>query len=338
MRLLYLNYLAYFILLCTLLPPLFIAQESIAQESMVIAVIGKTKNDSFYQQSFKGCEAFANKQASLTCIYDGPNDYQDIRSQKDVVLSAINKGVDGLLISITDSDFLANEALNIAKQRNIPVITFDSDLLPKHQGYRLAYVGTNNFDYGVALGDYAKKFKDQGITKICIQSGHKTTPNLNERIRGVRYSLSGQKDNHKIKQHNEWLEVARCPLYTQGKRSKAILQLKYILNQEAPPLYLAVAGFAQFSPDYIKTTLPYKSPIASQDIIIISADTEAIQLKALKQGLSTANIGQRPFEMGRLGTQLLFDVIKNNIKPKKQFYYLDFHYCTSKNVDSCTKK
>ena len=333
MRFFYLAYLPYFILLSTLL-----SQLTTAQESMVIAVIGKTKNDSFYQQSFKGCEAFANKHPTLTCIYDGPNDYQDIRSQKDIVLSAINKGVDGLLISITDSDFLANEALNIAKQRNIPVITFDSDLLPKHHEYRLAYVGTNNFDYGVALGDYAKKFKGQGTTKICIQSGHKTTPNLNERIRGVRYSLSGNNENLKVKQDNGWKEAIRCPLYTQGKRSKAILQLKYILNQPKPPLYLAVAGFAQFSADYINTTSPYKSRIASQEIIIISADTEAIQLKALKQGLSTANIGQRPFEMGRLGTQLLFDVIKNSRAPKKQFYYLDFHYCTQKNASSCTKK
>ena len=233
---------------------------------------------------------------------------------------------------------MANEALNIAKQHNIPVITFDSDLLPKHHEYRLAYVGTNNFDYGVALGNYAKKFKGPETTDICIQSGHKTTPNLNERIAGVRYSLSGNKENSKVKQNNGWMEVARCPLYTEGKRNKAILQLKYILNQKKPPLYLAVAGFAQFSPDYIETTSPYKKAIASQDIVIISADTEAIQLEALKQGLSTANIGQRPFEMGRLGTQLLYDVIKHNSVPDKQFYYLDFHYCTQKNASSCTKK
>ena len=199
-------------------------------------------------------------------------------------------------------------------------------------------MGTNNFDYGVALGNYAKKFKGPGTTDICIQSGHKTTPNLNERIAGVRYSLSGNKENSKVKQNNGWMEVARCPLYTEGKRNKAILQLKYILNQKKPPLYLAVAGFAQFSPDYIETTSPYKKAIASQDIVIISADTEAIQLEALKQGLSTANIGQRPFEMGRLGTQLLYDVIKHKSVPDKQFYYLDFHYCTQKNASSCTKK
>lgn len=44
MKLLPITYLLGFIVPCTLL-----AQLSMAQDSMVIAVIGKTKNDSFYE-------------------------------------------------------------------------------------------------------------------------------------------------------------------------------------------------------------------------------------------------------------------------------------------------
>ena len=120
--------------------------------SIKIAVIGKTKNDSFYEQSFRGCEHFAKEYPTLECIYDGADDYQDVRTQVLIVEELVNKGVDGLLISTTDSAYLVNGALKQAKQAGIPVITFDSDLLPEHHAYRLAYVGTNNYDFGKALG------------------------------------------------------------------------------------------------------------------------------------------------------------------------------------------
>jgi len=42
----------------------------------VIAIVGKTKNDSFYQQAFKGCLHFSNEHPEIECKYDGPKDFQ----------------------------------------------------------------------------------------------------------------------------------------------------------------------------------------------------------------------------------------------------------------------
>jgi len=312
-----------------------ILSHSVVSAEIVIAVVGKTKNDSFYEQSFNGCLKFAQKHIDLKCLYDGPADYQDVRGQITVVNAMIKSRVDGILISTTDSNFLVKGALKLANKENIPVMTFDSDLLPEHREYRLAYVGTDNFDFGAALGHYAKKHKTKGITEICIQSGHKTTPNLNERIAGVRFALSGNKLNIKLNNINGWQESARCPFYTMGQRSQALDQLEFILTREGPIVFLAVAGFAQFSRDYIKKISPYKEQIISRKKVIISADTEKIQLEALSKNLSTINIGQRPFEMGRLGTELLYDYIINNNLPKQELNFLDYHYCTSLNTDSC---
>ena len=308
---------------------------SFALAEITIAVIGKTKNDSFYEQSYKGCLQFSDSHKEVTCLYDGPADYQDIRGQADVIRSVVEKGVDGILVSTTDSAYLVKRILKQVKSKNIPVITFDSDLLPEHDQYRLAYVGTDNFNYGMALGDYAKKYKTGGYTEVCIQSGHKSTPNLNERIRGVRFALSGNQKNKRLNGENGWIENIRCPLYTMGKRNSALFQLGIILEQKRTSIFIAVAGFAQFSPDYIPKILPHREKIVSKQVVIVSADTEDIQLKALKENLSTANIGQRPFEMGRLGTELLYDYIKNKTVPEKEFYYLDFHYCTPETVLSC---
>jgi ribose transport system substrate-binding protein len=302
---------------------------------MKIVVVGKTKNDSFYEQSFAGCQEFAKTHPDLECIYDGPADFQDARSQENVILELLEKGIDGILVSTTDSNFLARRALVKAQEMKVPVITFDSDLLPEHQALRMAYVGTNNFDFGVALGNYAKKFKKGNPTRICIQSGSPTTPNLNERIRGVRYALSGTHENKKLDGENGWVEYVRCPFFTYGKRDRAITQLEYLLAQKNMPIYLAVAGFAQFSPDYIKTVAPHKIRVLSKDAIIISADAEALQLEALEQGLSTVNIGQRPFEMGRYSAELMYNFIVDGKKPEKEVNYLGFYYCTMKDSVDC---
>lgn len=307
-----------------------------AQAQFKVAVIGKTKNDSFYIQAFDGCLQFAAEVDDLTCIYDGPADYQDPRSQVLVVERVLKQDVDGILIATTNSNFLVERVLKLTNKLNVPVITFDSDLLPEHQQYRLAYVGTNNFDFGVALGEYAKRYKTADQTEICIQSGSDSTPNLNDRIRGVRFALSGNYSNEKLTGQSGWVEHPRCPFYTLGKRDNALNQLKFILSQDTPPLFLAVAGFAQFSPNYISEMMPFRHKIKAGDNIVISADAEAIQLEALKLNLSTVNIGQRPREMGRYSAELMYDVLKYNKMPQQQINYLGFYYCSAEDEMNCS--
>lgn len=301
-----------------------------------ISVIGKTKNDSFYEQAFQGCQKFAADVGDLLCLYDGPDNFQDTRGQAMAISGALDQQVDGILLSVTESEFLADRVLDVVREKRVPVITFDSDLLPEHQQYRLAYVGTNNFDFGVALGNYAKRYQTGVEQEICIQSGSSSTPNLNERIRGVRYALSGDMTNRRLTGKAGWKESLRCPFYTLGKRDKALNQLMFILSQTEPPLFLAVAGFAQFSPDYLTDIAPYRARIASGEVVIVSADAEPVQLEALRQNLSTANIGQQPFEMGRLGAQLMYDKLKFNRSPRKEINYLGFYYCHAENSTECT--
>ncbi len=307
-----------------------------ATAKLTLAVVGKTKNDTFYQASFSGCKAFAESHPDVECIYDGSDDYQDVRTQVLIVEELLNQDIDGLLVSTTDSEFLAGRALTLAKSKGIPVITFDSDLLPQHAHYRLAYVGTNNFDFGVALGEAAQAFSNQANQSVCIQSGHQSTPNLNERIRGVRFALSKQADQ-RLDGANGWTEHPRCPLYTMGRRDEALAQLMTLISYKPRPMFIGVAGFAQFNPDYISQLSPYKEQIENKELVIVSADTEQEQLLALADGLSSVNIGQDPFEMGRKGAELLYNYIQHGKKPEQEHYYLPFHYCNKGNANSCTQ-
>ena len=309
--------------------------QAYANEQFTIAVIGKTKNDSFYEQSFKGCLNFASKVNNLKCIYDGADDYQDVRTQSLVINELAEQNVDAFLVSTTDSEYLVTHALKNLKKKNIPVITFDSDLLPKHQQYRLAYIGTNNFDFGVALGKLAIKYKTAEKQSICLQSGHQTTPNLNARLAGVRHALSGQ-SKKRLSGDSGWVEHPRCPLYTMGKRHASLEQVKRFSSLKNPPIFLAVAGFAQFNPDYIETMKAAKDKIADGNFVMISADTEQIQLDALKHGLSTVNLGQKPFEMGRKSAELMYNYLTQGAKPELDKYYLDYHLCDKSNFETCT--
>jgi len=308
-----------------------------AQEKLTFAVIGKTLNDSFYEQSFDGCLEFAATVKNLNCIYDGPLNYQDIRSQGFAVERVLAKGIDGLIISVTDSGYLANHILPKLAKLNIPVITFDSDLLPLHRHHRLTYVGTNNVEFGMALGEYASRYKRPGVNQVCIYSGHPTTPNLNDRIKGVRLFLSQHQTESRLDGQNGWFEIERCPYYSLGKRDQALSQLINSFDNKVP-INIAVAGFAQFSPKYIEAIKPYQKLLDSGEVVFVSADTEPLQLSALRERLSTINIGQNPFEMGRLSAELLFNFLTQNTLPEKDMYFLDFHYCHPENFDTCTQK
>lgn len=306
---------------------------------ITIAVIGKTKHDTFYEQSLQGCKRYAQLQKEsgirLECYYGGAEYSQNIREQAKSTNELIDSGIDGILISITDSNYLAKHALIRAKSANIPVITFDSDLLPEDQHHRLAYVGTNNFDFGVALGEAAKMHKRHNKEQVCIQSGNKSTPNLDERIKGVRFALSGGASTERLNGENGWQEYPRCPFYTSGNREMSVSQLELVLDHSIPT-FIAVAGFAQFSPDYIERISPFKSRIQEKKTVVISADSEKLQLDILAQGLSTVNIGQRPFDMGRIGAQMMYQYLTAGELPKKEFNYLGFHTCYQHNADKCT--
>ncbi|WP_244370116.1 hypothetical protein [Pseudoalteromonas xiamenensis] len=85
--------------------------------SYTIAVVGKTKNDSFYEQSYKGCLEFAKTRTDVSCLYDGADDYQDVRTQVLVVKELMEKNIDALMVSTTDSNYLVKGALKLAKKR-----------------------------------------------------------------------------------------------------------------------------------------------------------------------------------------------------------------------------
>ena len=75
---------------------------------------------------------------------------------------------------------------------------------------------------------------------------------------------------------------------------------------------------------------------ASGEFVIGAADTIGEEVAIAKEGLVTALVGQRPFEMGYLAPDVMIKLIKGEAVEDPVFTGLD--ECTKDTVDTCIQK
>jgi ribose transport system substrate-binding protein len=310
-----------------------------AAAKYVFALVPKNTNNPFFDQARDGCKkAEAELNGAVECLYVGPGEHGGGDEQVQVVADLVAKGVDGIAVSPANAAAMAS-ALQDAKAAGIPVLTWDSDLLPENKDLRIAYVGTHNYEIGVNLAKAVQKLKPKGGT-ICIQSGGAAAANHNERMQGIRDTLGGMtgttSPGERLTGQNGWTEVDGCPLYTNDDFPLAVQQEEDILNKY-PDLdaFIPTGGFAQFLPDANKAMLEkHKARIADGSLALAVADTLPMQIDQLKEGYSAANVGQRPFEMGYKAMYFLKD-IKDGKAPPTDPTYTGLDVCTPDNVATC---
>ena len=229
----------------------------------------KSTNNPFYDQALAGCKkAEAELKGAIKCLYIGPNEHGGGDEQAQIVGDLITKKVDGIAVSPANAAAIA-AALQGAKAANIPIITWDSDLLEKDKGLRATYIGTHNYDIGVNLAKLVMEAKPKGGT-ICIQSGGAAAANHNERMQGVRDTLAGKKSaeapGEKLTGQNGWTEVDGCPQYTNDDFPLAMQMEQDLLNKD-PKLdaFVATGGFGEFLVDAYKNSMgQFKDKIAQR--------------------------------------------------------------------------
>lgn len=292
-----------------------------AQEKLKFAVVPKAMNNPFFDLTRDGCMAEAQKLGNVECIYQGPVEHEPA-TQAQIIDDLITQGVDGLAISVSDAA-AATTLIDKAVAAGIAVITFDSDAADSK---RVAYVGTNNKDFGVALGEELLKIKPEGGTYGMI-SGGAAAPNLAERVDGVRQALQGSK----------WTEVPGSPTFSNDDVALAVQQAGD-LKTANPDLgaIVPVGGWPLFAPDGWKNFVdPLKADVDSKKLALVAADTLPAELQLLKEGYVHALVGQRPYEMGEVAMQTLLK-IKNGEKVD-EIIYTGLDRVTADNVDQFLK-
>ena len=305
-------------------------------QDLTFALVPKAMNNPFFDLARDGCMKAQEELDGVECLYIGPGEHTE-QEQIQIVQDLITRGVDGIAVAPSNAPAMARILRN-AQAAGIPVITWDSDLLDADKGLRTAYVGTKNYDIGVNLAKLAMELKPDGGT-ICIQSGGAAAANHNERMQGIRDTISGamssEPPDNRLAGENGWVEAAGCPLYTNDEFPLSVQQMGDILAA-MPDLdaFVPTGGFPQFVPAaYRQVAESNVERIKSLGLALVVADTLPMQMDILRDGLSHGQVGQRPYEMGYRAMFILKDIVEG--KSVDDPIYTGLDVCTPENIDSC---
>ena len=300
------------------------------------ALVPKAMNNPFFDQARDGCKSAEAKIAGIECLYTGPGEHSE-EEQVQIVEDLVTRRVDGIAVAPSNAPAMAR-AFARAREAGIPVITWDSDLLPEDRKLRDTYLGTENHALGVELARALQKFAPNG-GPICIQSGGPAAQNLNERMQGIRDTLSGQASaeapGDRVEGAGGWTEVAGCPLYTNDDFMLAVQQMDDIFAR-LPDLtaFVATGGWPQFVDQaYRQVAERHRERIEQKRTIVVVADTLPMQMALLRDGLSHAQVGQRPREMGYRAMEVLGELAAGGTPSDPIHTGLDV--CTRESVDTC---
>ena len=81
---------------------------------------------------------------------------------------------------------------------------------------------------------------------------------------------------------------------------------------------------------------PLADKLAKNEFVIGAADTIGEEVAIAKEGLVTALVGQRPFEMGYKAPSVMLDLIAG--KPVEDPVFTGLDECTKDTADTCIQK
>jgi len=310
---------------------------SAADKELVIVVKGL--DNPFFEAIHQGCEKWNKENAGkgYHCMYTGPASTSDEAGEVQIVSDLLGKPeTAAMAISPSNAPLIAN-AIKSANTK-IPIMTVDADLKKEDAALRMTYLGTDNYLMGFRLGEYLKKAQPKGGT-YCTIEGNPAADNILRRAQGSRDALSGQKDLEKLKGEGGWTEIDGCPIFTNDDGPKGVQAMTDILAANANLNAFVIEGgwplFGAPQP-YRELFGPMKDKIASNAFSVVAADTIGDEVAIAKEGLVTALVGQRPFEMGYKAPSVMIDLIEGKKVEDPVFTGLD--ECTKDTADTCIQK
>lgn len=310
---------------------------ALAKKQLVIVVKGL--DNPFFEAINQGCQKWNSENANseYECFYTGPASTSDEAGEAQIVQDMLGKS-DTVAMAISPSNAkLIAQTLKTASP-TIPIMTLDADLAPDDAALRKTYLGTDNYLMGFKIGEYIKKAKPNG-GKICLIEGNPGADNILRRAQGTRDALTGEKGATELKGQGGWTEVAGCPVFTNDDGAKGVQAMTDILAANPDLDAFAIEGgwplFGAPQP-YRDLVRPLKDRIASNDFVISAADTIGDEVAIAGEGLVTALVGQRPFEMGYKAPSVMIDLIEG--KPVEDPVFTGLDECTKDTVSTCIQK
>jgi ribose transport system substrate-binding protein len=300
---------------------MMLATPTRAADKLKFAVVPKAMNNPFFDIARDGCMKRAQELGNVECVYRGPIEHEPA-TEVQIIQDLITQHVDGLAISVSDVGAVTG-VIQAARDAGIPVITFDADA---PGSARQAYIGTNNKDFGRALGDMLVAAQPKAGTYGMV-SGGPAAANLNERLEGVR----------EVVNKAGWKEASGSPTFCNDDPALAVQQLNDLTTAH-PDLnaVVPVGGWPLFVPEGYRGFFNNNAERFKRgSLVAVAADTLPSELQLLKDGFVAALVGQRPFEMGEKAMDTLLALHEG--KPVSPIVYTGEDRVTKANVSAFLK-
>ena len=209
-----------------------------------------------------------------------------VEEQNQMIEDLVAQGYNGIAISVIAPDDQVAEINKAAAKTNL--ICFDSDC-PKSN--RLAYIGTNNFQAGKALGEQVVKLLPSG-GKMAVFVGTFSADNAKQRLDGVKDAIKG---------HN--IEIV-AQKEDQTDRNKARTNVEDVLNGYSD-LNL-VCGLWSYNGPAIAKAIDASGKKGK--VLAAVFDEEEGTLDGIESGTISCTVVQKPFQFGYLSSKMLNDI------------------------------
>ena len=315
------------------------AGASFAEGKKQLVIVVKGLDNPFFEAINQGCQKWnkENPTSEYECFYTGPASTSDEAGEAQIVQDMLSKPTTvAMAISPSNAKLIAQTLKTAAP--TIPIMTLDADLAAEDVALRMTYLGTDNTLMGQKIGEYIKKAAPNGGT-ICTIEGNPGADNILRRAQGMRDALSGKPGLAALAGEGGWTEVAGCPVFTNDDGAKGVQAMTDILAANPNLTAFGIMGgwplFGAPQP-YRDLMKPLAAKIADNSFVVGAADTIGDEVAIAKEGLVTALVGQRPFEMGYKAPTAMISLIKGEKVPDPIFTGLD--ECTKDTADTCIQK
>ena len=277
----------------------------------------------------------AEKEFNIKCEVHMPT--KGVVDQKRIMETLLAKGVAGIAVSPVDAENQTPFLNEVAQ--NSKLITQDADA-PKSK--RIAYIGTNNYKAGRALGKLVKAALPEG-GEVIILVGRLEQLNARQRRQGVIDELLGKSEQElgsvkfdSVDAKNLTAEGSKYTIL--DTRTDNFDKAKANSNAEdAITKYedlKCMVGLFAYNPPACLDAI--KEAGLTGKIKVCGFDEPDAMLQAIKDGTAYGTISQQPWKYGYESVKMLKNIL-NGQAPASTFLEVPFLVVTKENVDEFWK-
>lgn len=235
----------------------------------------------------------------------------DVASQTALLQSIASTSPDGIIMSALDADALVAPMKSIMDQ-GIPIVTVDADV--NDDSARISTVKSAGIETGYAAADFA--------IELLGGEGSVGYVGYTPGVQSVDIRLEGW--NERIAEASDVINSGEE--YGGGNVQEYVSKTSALLSRE-PNLD---AIFASWTNATIGAAQAVQQ--AGRDVAVIGVDAAPEEVALLERGLVEALIVQKPFDMGGLAVEELFDYVNDGTEPKSETL-LESVVATQENMD-----